>query len=111
MSLITLLTVFCAVSFLAYGWSCLFTNHMVTEFKRYRLSNFRHLTGILQLLGAAALATGLLIPWVGGLAAAGISLQMACGLGVRVKLGDSWVQCLQVISYMILCGWLATQLL
>jgi uncharacterized membrane protein YphA (DoxX/SURF4 family) len=111
MNLMTLLILFCAVSFFAYGWGCLYTEHMVAEFKRYRLPRFRRLTGILQLLGAAGLLIGLLLPWVGGLAAAGISLQMACGLGVRVKTGDSWVQCLPAASYMILCGWLATQLL
>ncbi|MGJ8649465.1 MAG: DoxX family protein [Opitutaceae bacterium] len=107
----TLLITFCALSFFGYGWSCLFTNHMVAEFERYHLSNFRRLTGIVQLIGAAGLATGILLPWVGGLAAAGISLQMACGLGVRVRIGDSWLQCLPATSYMILCGWLATQLL
>lgn len=106
-----LLSVFCAISFFAYGWGCLYTDHMVAEFKRYRLSRFRRLTGRLQILGAAGLVVGLLLPWVGGLAAAGISLQMACGLGVRVKVGDSWLQCLPAASYMIICGWLATQLL
>jgi len=84
---------------------------MVAEFHRYRLARFRRLTGRLQLLGATGLLVGLYLPWVGGLAAAGIALQMACGLGVRVKIGDSWVQCLPATSYMLLCGWLATQLL
>jgi hypothetical protein len=107
----SLLIVFCAASFFAYGWSCLFTDRMVAEFHRYRLARFRRLTGRLQLLGATGLLVGLYLPWLGGLAAAGIALQMACGLGVRVKIGDSWVQCLPATSYMLLCGWLATQLL
>ena len=84
---------------------------MAAEFRRYRLSRFRRLTGILQLLGAIGLITGLFLPWVGGIAAAGISLQMACGLGIRVKIGDSWMLCLPAASYMLLCGWLAIQLL
>ena len=108
---LTLLIIFCAVSFFAYGFSCLFSRHMVVEFNRYRLARFRRLTGILQVLGATGLLLGLVIPWGGGLAAAGISLQMACGLGVRVKIGDSWQQCLPATSYMLLCGWIATQLL
>jgi uncharacterized membrane protein YphA (DoxX/SURF4 family) len=111
MDLNSTLTLFCALSFFAYGWGCLFTDHMVAEFKRYRLSSYRRLTGSLQLLGAAGLVVGLTLPWVGGLAAAGISLQMACGLGVRVKIGDTWVHCIPAASYMLLCGWLATQLL
>ena len=102
---------FCATSFYLYGWSCLKTEYMVREFKRYRLAEFRRLTGNLQLLGATGLLLGLLIKPIGGLAAAGLSLQMACGLGVRIRIKDSWFRCLPAITYMILCGWIATQLL
>jgi hypothetical protein len=72
---------------------------------------FCKLTGILQLLGATGLALGLLFPVIGGLAASGLSLQMGCGLGVRVKIGDSWFRCLPATIYMFICGWIATQLL
>ena len=102
---------FCAISFYLYGWSCLKTEYMVAEFKRYQLAHFRELTGILQLLGATGLVTGLWIPIIGGFAAAGLSLQMACGLGVRILIGDSWFRCLPAVIYMLICGWLATQLL
>lgn len=102
---------FCALSFYLYGWSCLKTKYMIREFKRYRLAEFRVLTGNLQLLGATGLIVGLFIPTIGGVAAAGLSLQMACGLGVRIRIGDSWFRCLPAIIYMIICGWAATQLL
>ena len=111
MSNLHIAMLFCAVSFCLYGWSCLKTEHMVAEFKRYRLARFRKLTGKLQLLGATGLIVGLLIPVIGGLAAAGISLQMACGLGVRIKIGDHWFSCLPAITYMLICGWIATQLI
>ena len=111
MSNLSTTMLFCAISFYLYGWSCLNTEYMVAEFKRYRLANFRKLTGKLQLLGATGLMVGLLIPAIGGLAAAGLSLQMACGLGVRIRIGDSWFRCLPAIIYMIACGWIATQLL
>ena len=101
----------CTISYYLYGWSCLKTQYMIAEFKRYQLAHFRKLTGQLQLLGATGLAVGFLIPDIGGLAAAGLSLQMACGLGVRVKIKDSWFRCLPAIIYMIVCGWIATQLL
>lgn len=101
----------CAISFYLYGWGCLKTEHMVREFKRYGLAEFRKLTGNLQLLGATGLIVGLLVPAIGGLAAAGLSLQMACGLGVRIRIKDSWFSCLPAIIYMTLCGWLATRLL
>ncbi|MFP4157455.1 MAG: DoxX family protein [Opitutales bacterium] len=102
---------FCSVSFIAYGTSCLSTQRMVEEFKRYRLSRYRDLTGRLQLLGAAGLLIGFVSPLIGGLAAGGLSLQMACGLGVRVRLRDPWLQCVPAALYMLLCGWIATQLL
>jgi len=91
--------------------SCLFSPHMVVEFQRYGLARFQKLTGTLQLLAAIGLAIGLFIPWVGGMAAAGLALQMACGLGVRVKIGDPWYLCLPACTYMLLCGWLAVNLL
>ena len=102
---------FCALSFIAYGLGCLGTQRMAREFRRYRLSGYRVLTGRLQLLGAAGLLVGFALPMIGGLAAGGLSLQMACGLGVRIRLGDPWLQCVPAAFYMLLCGWIATQLL
>jgi hypothetical protein len=102
---------FCAASFLGYGLSCLVSAHMVDEFRRYRLSGFRKMTGVLQLLGALGLLAGLWQPVVGGIAAAGLSLQMACGLAVRIRIRDSLLQCLPAAAYMLLCGWLAAELL
>lgn len=101
---------FCAVSFLGYGLSCIFSHHMVVEFERYKLARFRKITGALQLIAAAGLLVGLIVPWVGGLAAWGLSLQMACGLGVRVKIKDPWYLCLPAASYMLLCSWIALRL-
>ncbi|PXA05037.1 hypothetical protein DDZ13_03475 [Coraliomargarita sinensis] len=101
----------CAVSFFGYGFSCLFSPHMVAEFQRYGLSRFRKLTGVLQVAAACGLLAGLVIPSLGGIAAAGLAMQMACGLGVRVKIGDAWFLCLPAATYMMLCGWLATRLL
>ena len=111
MSYLTISVLFCAVSFYIYGWSCLKTKYMAREFKRYRLSGFRKLTGILQLLGATGLILGLAYKPVAGFAAAGLSLQMACGLGVRIGIKDEWYQCIPAAFYMIVCGAIATQFL
>ena len=105
------LLVLCALSFLVYGLSCLHSPHMVIEFRRYGLAKYRRLTGILQLAAALGLCLGMLLPKIGGLAAAGLALQMACGLGVRVRIGDPWFKCLPAATYMLLCGWLAVRLL
>ncbi len=101
----------CALSFLGYGLSCLYSPHMVVEFRRYGLAGFRKLTGTLQLLAATGLFLGFLLPWAGGIAAGGLALQMACGLGVRIKIGDPWYLCLPAATYLLLCAWLAVRLL
>ncbi len=111
MNLLQTVMLFCALSFIGYGASCLRTRRMVEEFARYRLARYRVLTGWLQLLGALGLLIGFLVPVLGGLAAGGLSLQMACGLGVRVRISDPWLHCLPAAVYMLLCGWIATQLL
>lgn len=80
---------------------------MVAEFERYGLSKYRVLTGVLQVLAAVGLLVGLKISWIGSLAAAGLALQMACGLGVRIHLGDAWLLCMPAATYMIICGALA----
>ncbi len=102
---------FCALSFLLYGAGCLYSTHMADEFKRYQLSQFRAMTGILQILAALGLSLGIIYPWVGGMAAVGIALQMLCGLYVRLRIGDAWYQCMAATFYLLLCSWLALRLL
>ena len=102
---------FCALAFLVYGVSCLCSAHMSEEFKRYGLSQFRVLTGVLQILAALGLALGITYPWIGGIAAGGVALPMACGLGVRIRIGDAWHQCFASAFFMFVCGWLTVHLL
>ncbi|ADE55751.1 DoxX family protein [Coraliomargarita akajimensis] len=106
---VPIVQLFCALSFLGYGLSCLFASHMTAEFQRYGIPQYRVLTGSLQILAAVGLLAGIWLPWLSGLAAAGLALQMACGLGLRIHIGDSWIKCLPAASYLLLCGWLATQ--
>ena len=84
---------------------------MATEFARYGIPQFRVLTGILQLVAALGLLVGFFYPWIGALAAGGLSLQMACGLIVRIRIKDSIIQCLPAMFYLLLCAWLAKQFL
>jgi hypothetical protein len=92
-----------AVAFLIYGLCCIFSGHMIVEFERYRLARFRMLTGYLQILGAIGLLVGFLISPVAGLVAAlGLSLQMLLGLGVRLLIRDSLLQCLPSFGFMLI---------
>ena len=98
------LNLFCAVSFLGYGFSCLSSEHMVREFRRFGLARFRRLTGTLQLLGGTGLLVGLQFPVVGAIAAGGLAVQMLLGFGVRLKIRDRLVLCLPALIYLLLCG-------
>jgi hypothetical protein len=106
-----LLTLFCSFSFWGYGLSCIFSKHMKAEFERYGLARFRLITGLLQVAAAAGLLIGMKLPAVGIFSATGLAAQMALGLGVRLRIGDSWILCLPATAYMIICGYLATQLM
>lgn len=92
-----------AIAFLIYGLCCIFSGHMIVEFERYRLARFRMLTGYLQILGAIGLLVGFLISPVAGLVAAlGLSVQMLLGLGVRLLIRDTLLQCLPSFGFMLI---------
>ena len=91
-----------AIAFMVYGLCCIFSGHMVVEFERYRLARFRMLTGYLQILGAVGLLVGFLFsPAAGLVAALGLSIQMLLGLGVRLLIRDSLLQCIPSFGFML----------
>ena len=82
-------------AFLFYGVRVLFANAMAEEFKRYGLSQFRKLTGVLEVLGALGLLAGYVVPGLVIAASGGLTLVMALGVGVRCRSGDSVGEALQ----------------
>ena len=106
-----ILNLFCALSFIGYGASCLVAAHMVREFERFGLPHFRKLTGILQLLGAVGLLIGLQFPTIGALAAGGLALQMLAGFGVRLKIRDPFLRSIPAFAYLLINAWLCVQFL
>jgi hypothetical protein len=98
---------FSALSFILFGAGCFVSGAMRREYDRYGLSKFRSLVGVLQLLGAAGLLVGLLIPWVGQFSAGGLALMMLCGVGVRIKIRDTLLQTLPAFAYLVLNAYLA----
>jgi hypothetical protein len=91
-----------AVSFFFYGSRCLFSEAMSREFRRWGVSHLRYLTGILEVLGSLGLVVGLWIPWVGFLAATGLSLLMLCGVAVRIRIKDTLLQTLPAVLFLFL---------
>ena len=73
-----------------FGWGCLTSPSMKREFARFRLSSFRRLAGILEILGGIGLFFGLWQPAIGLVSAFGLMVMMAVGVSVRVRAGDSF---------------------
>lgn len=89
-------------AFVFYGLSCMFSKRMVVEFDRYGFGKFRFLTGLLQFLAAIALFIGLFLPYVTTIASFGLATQMILGIGVRLKIKDSFVQTTPALFFCIL---------
>jgi hypothetical protein len=109
--MVPLLTWISALSFLGYGTSCVITGHMRAEFERFGLARQRVLVGLLQLAGAIGLLVGFHFPLIGILAAGGLALQMLLGVGVRVKIRDSFQETLPALFYFFLNAYLCFALL
>lgn len=91
-----------AAAFLFYGIACLAAPRMEAEFKRYGLTRFRRLVGVLECLGALGLLAGYFNRPILILAAAGLALMMLAGIATRARIGDSLVQALPAIVLLVL---------
>ncbi len=94
--------VFSGLSFLFFGISCLFSNFMVIEFKRYDLAKFRIIVGVLQLLGSVGLFIGLFSKNWAILASLGLAILMALGFMVRIKIKDAFILAFPSLFYALL---------
>lgn len=104
---IPLLLWFSAISFFAFGGACFVSSAMRSEFARYGLPGQRRLVGLLQIMGACGLLAGNQLPWLGQLAAAGLALMMLVGVGVRIKIKDTFLQTLPALGYLALNAYLS----
>lgn len=100
------LFIFSAVSFLFFGIGCLRSAHLKAEFERYGVPQFRVMTGYLQLMGAAGIALGFYFVPLQLLSCFGLSLLMLFGVGVRIKIKDSFIQSFPAAFYCVLNGYL-----
>ncbi len=102
MVFLDVLIVFLAISFIYYGWACIFTKQMVEEFERYGFPRYRNLIGTLEVLGAVGLLVGYFVPIVQIMAAAGLALLMVSGCLLRIKIRDSLVQIAPAFTFLVL---------
>jgi len=106
MTLIYGLSYFSGISFLGFGFSCLFSSKMVIEFERYQLSRFRTTTGFFQIIGGIGLLSAGLNPTVLSISALGLCILMLLGFVVRIKIKDSLIQSFPSFFYMVLNGYI-----
>lgn len=90
--------------FAIYGSLAIFANHMVDEFERYRLSKFRVMVGVLEVLGATGQLVGLFFTPFLVAASAGLSLLMLLGVATRIRIGDPIPLILPAFILMIING-------
>ncbi len=76
------------VAFLGYGVHCILSPHMAAEFRRYGLAGLHPLVGGLEIAGALGLFGSYLVPALGVVAAGGLCVLMALGVGTRIRIRD-----------------------
>ncbi len=91
-----------ALTFIFYGLVCLLTDHMKLEFGRYGLSQFRKLTGTLELLGGIGILVGLYFTPLLVISSGGLALLMLLGIIVRLKIKDQFLAILPALILMII---------
>ncbi|MDT0538849.1 DoxX family protein [Croceitalea sp. P059] len=92
------------LSFLVFGFSCLFSPYMVAEFKRYGLITYRRLNGYLQVIGGLGLFLSFYKPLIGIIASLGLAVLMLLGFLVRLKIKDGFIKSFPAFFYMIING-------
>jgi hypothetical protein len=102
MSLFVALTVFNLICFYGYGFSCMFSKKMKTEFVRYGLARFRFLTGALQVAGSTGLLVGFFYEPLIAASSLGLSALMLLGVLARARIHDPVLAILPAFFFMCL---------
>ena len=95
--------------FFYYGVSVLVSDAMVREFEKFGLLRFRKLTGVLEVVGAAGLLIGYLVPPLVIVASGGLALLMALGVAVRLRAGPPVTDAIPALVMLVInvyvCGY------
>lgn len=99
---VTIATFIASTSFFCFGFGYLLLPKMKAEFVRYRLAHYRLVVGWLQIAGAVGLCLGLRYPLLGITAGGGLALMMAVAVATRLRIGDTLIQCVPAVLYLLL---------
>lgn len=94
------LSILSGVSFIFFGFACFFSNVFINEFYRYGLSEYRTIVGFFQLLGGIGSILGFFDKRILIISSLGLSVMMLLGVGVRIKINDTFIQTLPALTYL-----------
>ena len=92
---------FSGVSFIFFGLACFYNSLFVNEFYRYGLSEYRTIIGFFQLLGGIGSIIGVFDKRILIISSLRLSVMMLLGVGVRIKINDTFIQTLPALTYLI----------
>ncbi len=75
---------------------------MEREFTRYGLRLQRFVVGGLQWAAGVGLLLGMIEPWLGRSAAAGLAAMMLVAVAVRIRIKDSFLETTPALFYLLL---------
>jgi uncharacterized membrane protein YphA (DoxX/SURF4 family) len=93
---------FSGCSHFFYGLIALYHPYFISEFVRYGFGGFRMFIGIVQSLLGVLLLIGFFHNKLKRFASLGLAIMMAGALGTRIHIGDTLVQSLPAIVYLII---------
>jgi len=95
------LSFFSGISFIFFGLACFYNSLFVNEFYRYGLSEYRTIIGFFQLLGGIGSIIGVFDKRILIISSLGLSVMMLLGVGVRIKINDTFIQTIPALTYLI----------
>ena len=104
MELITIVSLFTGISFIAYGINSFISKRMIREFKRWGLADKRKIIGVCQCIGGVGILIGLTISLASIISALFIIIMMLVAILVRIQIRDNISDILPAISYILLCA-------
>ena len=96
------LSFFSGISFILFGLACFYSSFFENEFYRYGLSEYRTTVGFFQLLGGIGSIIGVFDKRILTISSLGLSVMMLLGVGVRLKINDTFIQTLPALTYLML---------
>ena len=102
MDVYNIITVFTAISFIAYGINSFISNKMILEFERWGLGKKRKVIGSVQLACGIGILIGLKLNLILIISSVILIIMMVVAVCVRIKIKDNISEILPALAYLTL---------